>query len=293
MSRRSRDIRKNEERQWLRAFSTLDSTVRGTTSPYQILDHAPYPFDLLQPADQVEIKLERARDTVVFSWTKASPPDPYVDIQISRFDPLRVSDTVLYAVQFVDARTLTRSMLFESTDNGADTKRTLNHAQLSEIIDQISGQRTTRELELVWFTTAWDFDNTDGLMRGPLYSTISNPPPNNPGNLPGFRLKLTRYGPIDPVGVAQVATIDFALHQNYPNPFNPSTTIALQLQNPGHCRLIVHNLLGEEVAVLHDGLLDAGEHTFSFEGGGRPSGLYSYRVESGTITETRWMTLLR
>jgi hypothetical protein len=294
MSRVRREDVKSEKRQWLQAISTLDSTVRGTTSPYQIHDHAPNPFDLLLPADQSIIRLMRSTDVETFTWTRPDPADPYTDIQLSRFNPLRISDEIRYDVQFIDAQTYTRSVDFEAAEDRSDTTLTLDHVQLSTLIDQISGQLIERtSLGVIWFAEARDFDNADGLMFGPLYETRSNPVKIFQGSLPGFRLTLSRVQRVVPVAISSAAAPGFVLHPNYPNPFNPSTTIALQLPNPGHCRLLVHNLLGEEVAVLHDGFLDAGEHAFSFDGGGHSSGLYSYRVESGTITETRWMTLLR
>jgi hypothetical protein len=294
VSRLRREDVKSEDRQWLRAISTQDSTVAGTTSPYQILDHAPYPFDLQSPGDQSIIRLMRRTDVETFTWVKPTPADPYTDIQVSRFDPLRISDEIRYELQFIDAKSYTRSVRFEASNDGADPTLVLDHIQLSTLIDQLSGQLIERSsIGVLWFAVARDFDNTDGLMLGPLYATESNPVPVFQGSLPGFRLTLSRDFLVVPVAISGVEVPGFVLHQNYPNPFNPSTTIALQVPNPGHCRLLVYNLLGEEVAVLHDGFLDAGEHSFSFNGGGRSSGLYSCRFESGDIALTRWMTLLR
>ncbi|MCZ7557540.1 MAG: hypothetical protein M5R41_14170 [Bacteroidia bacterium] len=285
---------KREPRQWLRVSSVSDTNVTGRTSPFQVLDHAPYPAELRLPVDQSVIRLVRGTDLETFTWTKPSPADPYMDIQVSRFDPRRVSDVVRYGLHFIDAQSYTRKVEFEAANDGMDSSLTLNHAQLSTLMDEIAGPAGEQlSLGVLWYAVTRDFDNTDGMMFGPLYTTQSKPIPIFNGHFQGFRLSLIRNHRIVPVTICGVGTPEFRLHQNYPNPFNPSTTIALQLPNPGHCRLLVHNILGEEVAVLHDGFLDAGEHTFSFDGGGRSSGLYSYRLESGDIALTRWMTLLR
>ena len=58
----------------------------------------------------------------------------------------------------------------------------------------------------------------------------------------------------------------YVLHQNYPNPFNPMTTIAYDLSQSGHTRVSVLNLLGQEVAILTDGYLDAGQYHIIWNG---------------------------
>jgi hypothetical protein len=85
----------------------------------------------------------------------------------------------------------------------------------------------------------------------------------------------------------------FALHQNYPNPFNPVTHIRYELPERGRVSLRVYDLLGREVAVLVDGEAEAGRHIAAFDGGGRASGVYFYRLTAGGFTETRAMVLTR
>jgi hypothetical protein len=70
----------------------------------------------------------------------------------------------------------------------------------------------------------------------------------------------------------------FVLHQNYPNPFNPATKIPYTLRSNGWVRLSVYNLLGQEVAVLVDGIQDQGLHEAVFSGTGLGSGIYFYRL---------------
>ncbi|MFA6470156.1 MAG: AGE family epimerase/isomerase, partial [Bacteroidota bacterium] len=68
---------------------------------------------------------------------------------------------------------------------------------------------------------------------------------------------------------------DFVLHQNYPNPFNPVTTISFTLQTSGTASLKVHDALGREIAVLADGILEAGKYyQKSFDGSRLSSGIY-------------------
>ncbi len=91
---------------------------------------------------------------------------------------------------------------------------------------------------------------------------------------------------------------EHALNQNYPNPFNPQTTINYQLPQLGHVRLSVYTMLGSEVRRLVDRTQEAAYHTVVWDGlddlGNQvPSGVYVYRIESGSFTATKKMTLMK
>lgn len=86
---------------------------------------------------------------------------------------------------------------------------------------------------------------------------------------------------------------EFALAQNYPNPFNPTTTIGFALPTTGHTRLSVFNVLGQLVATPVDGTLSAGSHEVVWDAGREPSGVYFYRLEHTSGSQTRKMVLLK
>jgi hypothetical protein len=80
---------------------------------------------------------------------------------------------------------------------------------------------------------------------------------------------------------------ELVLHQNYPNPFNPSTAISFALPRTDYTTLEVYNLLGQRVAVIYSGLLSAGEHTIQWQPKDLPSGMYLYRLQSGSLQQVR------
>ena len=89
-----------------------------------------------------------------------------------------------------------------------------------------------------------------------------------------------------------------ALHPNHPNPFNPSTTIRYELAAAGDVRLRVFDAAGRLVRTLVDAREGAGAHDVVFDGrddAGRPmaSGVYFYRLDAGSATQTRKMVLLK
>jgi hypothetical protein len=99
-----------------------------------------------------------------------------------------------------------------------------------------------------------------------------------------MRFKLV--GTLDVPAVPGVPT-HYTLDQNYPNPFNPSTTIRFGVPERARVQLRVYTLLGQLVATIVDGELNAGYHEVRFDGGGLGSGAYFYRIEAGSFTSTR------
>jgi len=95
---------------------------------------------------------------------------------------------------------------------------------------------------------------------------------------------------IDAVGILPTA---YALFQNYPNPFNPITNINFDLKENGFVRLNVYNVLGQQVATLIDGTMDAGHHSISFDASKLASGLYIYKIEVNGFTALHKMMLMR
>ena len=83
------------------------------------------------------------------------------------------------------------------------------------------------------------------------------------------------------------------LKQNYPNPFNPATTITYHVAEPSDVRLVVHDLLGREVAVLVDEYHVAGRYEVTFNASGLGSGVHLYTLQAGNFTQTRRLVLLK
>ena len=85
----------------------------------------------------------------------------------------------------------------------------------------------------------------------------------------------------------------FELAQNYPNPFNPSSDIRYQISEFRHVKLAVYDLLGQEVAVLVNERKAPGSYEVTFDGSTLASGMYLYRLQSGSYVETKKMLILK
>jgi len=93
-------------------------------------------------------------------------------------------------------------------------------------------------------------------------------------------------------GSASVVS-EYALHQNYPNPFNPTTNIAFDMVEAGHVSISVFNIMGQKVAELVNGNVEAGRHTVSFDAASLSSGLYLYKMEANGFTAQSKMVLMK
>ncbi len=85
----------------------------------------------------------------------------------------------------------------------------------------------------------------------------------------------------------------FSLSQNYPNPFNPTTNIKFQIPKSGFVKLIIFDVLGKEVQTLVNEQLSAGTYNADFEGSSLPSGVYYYKLETVSFTQTKKMVLIK
>jgi hypothetical protein len=88
----------------------------------------------------------------------------------------------------------------------------------------------------------------------------------------------------------------FNLRQNYPNPFNPKTKIRFEI--PGNelsinTTLRVFNITGVEVGRPVSGNLRPGIYEIQWDGSDLTSGVYYYKLESGSFTETKKMMLVK
>jgi hypothetical protein len=99
----------------------------------------------------------------------------------------------------------------------------------------------------------------------------------------GFAIKeFEVYGLLNPLSADNTGRGSpdrFALSQNYPNPFNPSTTIGFALPAQSDVSVRIYTLLGQEVATLVNGRMDAGYHLISWNGNAA-SGIYLCRMEA-------------
>jgi hypothetical protein len=90
----------------------------------------------------------------------------------------------------------------------------------------------------------------------------------------------------------------FTLYPNFPNPFNARTTIRFDLNRESRVKLVIYNVLGQQVRILLDCFLAPGEMQIAWDGNNDdgisvPSGIYFYEIKTLEQTAFRKMVLVR
>lgn len=86
---------------------------------------------------------------------------------------------------------------------------------------------------------------------------------------------------------------NYQLSQNFPNPFNPTTDIKFEIPNNEFVTLKVYDKLGREVQTLVNEFKQAGSYKVSFNATSLSSGIYFYKIQSGSFSETKKMMLIK
>jgi uncharacterized lipoprotein YddW (UPF0748 family) len=117
-----------------------------------------------------------------------------------------------------------------------------------------------------------------------IYSNAQNSP---------FKIILVGIGQ-NPDGVEKLPSLQplvYRLDQNYPNPFNPSTHFRFSIADYGFVSLKVYNVLGQEVATVVNGQRAPGMYDVEWNASALPSGVYIYRLQSGSFVDAKKLLL--
>ena len=96
-----------------------------------------------------------------------------------------------------------------------------------------------------------------------------------------------------------IIPIEFYISENYPNPFNPTTSIDFGIPSNLNVQINIYNIIGQQVASIDQGLLNAGSYTATWNGKDTfgqsvPSGVYLYEIKAGDqFRKIKKMTLMK
>ncbi|MDA3813393.1 MAG: PKD domain-containing protein [Candidatus Cloacimonetes bacterium] len=147
-------------------------------------------------------------------------------------------------------------------------------------------------------TWLWDFDN-DGFMdsneQNPIniyddvgvYTvslTVSD------GTNTDIEIKVDYITVTSVSGDVVLLPINTQLYPNHPNPFNPLTTISFDIKENETGILTLFNIKGQ---IIESQQFEPGNHSYLWDAANQTSGIYLYKLQTQTITETKKMLLLK
>ena len=115
----------------------------------------------------------------------------------------------------------------------------------------------------------------------------------DPISIPGLKTVLIDIDSVTAINDDQLIPTELTLEQNYPNPFNPSTSIQYTISDMQFVSLIVYDILGNEVATLVNSEKPSGVYEVEWNASNVPSGVYFYKLKTGSFVQTKKMLLLK
>jgi hypothetical protein len=99
----------------------------------------------------------------------------------------------------------------------------------------------------------------------------------------------------NPLGTQQGNNLPeiFKLYQNYPNPFNPSTSIKFKIPGSAFVKITIYNATGKIINQLLNEEKTPGNYEITWDGTNFASGVYFYKIEAGSYSETKKMLLIK
>jgi subtilisin family serine protease len=86
---------------------------------------------------------------------------------------------------------------------------------------------------------------------------------------------------------------DYQLFQNFPNPFNPGTTIKYSVPEQSEIKIVMHDIIGNEIEKLYEGVKQAGIHQIDLNAGNLSSGVYFVSMTAENFRNSIKISLLK
>ncbi|MBK9333189.1 MAG: T9SS type A sorting domain-containing protein [Ignavibacteria bacterium] len=83
------------------------------------------------------------------------------------------------------------------------------------------------------------------------------------------------------------------MSQNYPNPFNPETKIDYSVPVNENVMLNLYDMSGKLVKTLVNDFKSAGYYSYRLNASDLSSGIYIYKLESGSVSISKKLMLVK
>ncbi|CUU08293.1 Por secretion system C-terminal sorting domain-containing protein [Candidatus Kryptobacter tengchongensis] len=210
--------------------------------------------NLISPADRQTFGIVHDSAIITFTWSK-----PY--------DPNIPPDTIRHVIFKISSLPNFTTILYSDTLSPADTTISIYHYIF----------RAMFPLNIDTIDVFWAIFPFDG---------------EGYGKSETYKIKLIKR-PTPVVEQSNEIPSDYYLAQNYPNPFNSATTLEFGLPKESYVKLSIYNIIGQEIKILIDEVMNAGKYKINFDADKFSSGVYFYVLKTNDRILKRKMVLIK
>lgn len=270
-------------------FTSAGGTPANKIAKFNVINETWSPIDEGVSAEVDAMAIQGATNSLVitgaFSYVGSNLEANYIARFTDSENPLPVELISFTAYQEKNSVILKWTAGTETNNKGfeVERKRSVHGDSFGEVGDQNSDWERIGFIEGRGTTSgSYNYTFTDNNITSGIYF---------------YRLKQIdldgTFSYSDIIEIEFAGAAQFTLEQNYPNPFNPSTTLRYSIPAAANTKLTVYDGTGREIAVLVNQWQSEGSHSIDFNGSGLSSGIYFYRLNSGSFSQTKKLILLK
>ncbi|MBK9099334.1 MAG: T9SS type A sorting domain-containing protein [bacterium] len=221
----------------------------------------------------------------------------YGIVQVAQYQALRQDGSKLFpqgSVQISNNAPIGRPYII-SSDSGRTifvwNDATITSSTIAQMYDTL-GNKLWNENGIVVSYPAIAYENTTDGQGG--FITIG---PINQFTI--IAQQVNKYGYLGEIITSipqedqEIFPTEIILYQNYPNPFNSITNISYSIPKEGRIRIVLYNILGENLKTISDEYKSIGTYSISFNADNLPSGVYFYTLETDNQVLSKKLTILK
>jgi hypothetical protein len=159
------------------------------------------------------------------------------------------------------------------------------------LIDNQTGEEVpvTKNFKYEFEIQGFKKENSQSIKCNNLHDSMSKFKPNAQKAIGEHRFSII----VDGASETEEVPTEVGLNQNYPNPFNPTTQISYQIPQQGNVLLEVYDMAGRKIQTLVDESVAAGSYQVNFDASNLSSGVYVYRLQTGSQVLSRKLTVIK
>ena len=161
---------------------------------------------------------------------------------------------------------------------------------LTPLKNCIDSSTTDIKLLALYKLYTYYFKNSQPDSMQIIFNIMQNLYPNS--SLTNYLTGQNHFSPKISISKETISSEDFSII-NYPNPFNPQTNLHFNFPFKDRVKIVLYDIIGNELKVLADAVMEPGEYDMEIDGSKYASGIYLVRIYTPNFTKTHKILLIK